>query len=194
MPSVNNGPNVERYQQRRLSEGKCRRCGNRPRLVKKNGRASPYCAECRARATAREVARLAERRAAGQKAPSPASRGWAMHLAAPNSALLTACGALKDGTNTIHVTGVTCKNCKRTAAYRIAGGPDTGPAVAPGPVKRNGNGNGGNGNGAADALIETQRRAALMGRRCANCRAPLSAERLIAEIEFCPDCQPAGMI
>ena len=191
MPSQNNGPNVERYQQRRLSEGKCRRCGNRPRLVKKNGRASPYCAECRARATAREVARLAERRASGQKAPSPSSRGWAMHLAAPNSALLTACGALKDGTNTIHVTGVTCKNCARTAAYRIAlSGADTGPAVAPGPAKRNGNGNG---NG-ADALIETRRQAALMGRRCANCRAPLPAERLLAEIEFCMDCQPAGMV
>ena len=182
MPSLNNGPNVERYQQKRLSEGKCRRCGSRPRLVKKNGRASPYCDKCRALATAREIARKKERRAAG-KAPSPSSRGWSMHLASPSSALLTACGALKDGTNTIHVAGVTCKNCARTAAYRMAlSGPDAAPT-------RNGNGN-----GAVDNLIETQRRAALMGRRCANCQAPLSAERLIAEIEFCPECQPEGMI
>ena len=193
MPSQNNGPNVERYQQRRLSEGKCRRCGNRPRLVKENGRASPLCADCRARATAREIARLAERRAEG-KAPPPASRGIAMHLAAPNSALLTACGTLRNAANVIHYTGVTCKNCARTSAYQIAAqsGPgDMRPAISPNGAGNDGNGNG---NGAADALIETQRRAALMGRRCANCRAPLSAERLIAEIEFCANCQPAGMI
>ena len=114
-----------------------------------------------------------------------------MHLAAPNSALLTACGALRDSVNTIHVTGVTCKNCARTAAYRLAqSGADTGPGATAGPVKRNGNGNG---NG-ADALIETRRQAALMGRRCASCRAPLPAERLLAEIEFCRDCQPEGMV
>lgn len=186
-----NAPNVARYQSKRLSEGKCRRCGTRPRMVKKNNRASPYCEKCRAAATAREVARLAERRAAGQKAPSPASRGWAMHLAAPSSSLLTACGALRDGVNTIHYAGVTCKNCKRTAAYRLAAGPDAGPGVS---LNGNGaNGNGGNGD-AVDALIESRRQGAIQGRRCAECRAALPAERLIAGIEFCADCQPAGMI
>lgn len=182
----NNAPNVERYQQKRLAEGKCRTCGTRDRMVGRNGKLSPYCEVHRARATQREIERLAKKRAAGQARPAPPSKAGVMHLANPGDALLTACGAMRDSANTIHVTGVTCANCKRTVAYRMAqSGPASGPAVS-----QNGNGNG----TAADAIIDINRRAALMGRRCANCRAPLSAERVTFGIEFCPDCQPEGMV
>ena len=187
MPGYDNGPNVARYQAKRLSEGKCRTCGTRDRMVGKSGRKSPYCEIHRARATQREIARQAKLRAAGESRPSPASKTWAMHLAHPYDAQFTACGAIRDGINTIHYAGVTCGNCRRTSASRIAaqsgppaqsGGPDGGPPphiVAVAPI--------------TDA--EARRMMALAQRRCAECRRPLSDERVVAGIEFCRDCQPA---
>ena len=181
MAGYDNGPNVARYQQKQNAEGKCRTCA-RDRMVGKNGRLSPYCEMHRARATQREVARQARIRAAGKDRPTPASKAWAMHMAHPYDAALTACGAIRDGINTIHYTGVTCGNCRRTAAYRLAaqsGGPpaEDGPAhiVTAGPV--------------TDA--EARRMMALAQRRCAECRRPLPDDRVVAGIEMCRDCQPA---
>ena len=193
MASRNSVANVARYHEKKRLAGKCRTC-DRPRMVGKNGRPSPYCEIHRARATQRELDRLAKLRAAGEPRPTPASKSWVMHLAHPADAMHTACGTLRDSINCIHIAGVTCANCKRTAVYRIAleSGPPAGPGDMAGNVRPAISPS--NGNGAVDKLTEDNRRAALMGRRCAACRAPLSAERLIAEIEFCAECQPAGMI
>lgn len=182
-----NGPNVARYQQKQNAEGKCRTCA-RDRMVGKNGRLSPYCEIHRARATQREIARQAKLRAAGESRPSPASKTWAMHLAHPYDAQFTACGAIRDGINTIHYAGVTCGNCRRTSAYRVAaqsgppaaqsGPPDGGPppphivSVAP--------------------MTDAEARRMLNKDRpiCGGCSAPLDWRRIVALQEFCADCQP----
>ena len=119
-PRRSHAPVVARYQAKRQAEGKCRRCGTRPRMVKAAGQSSPYCEQCRARASDYEVRRQASKRAAGQASASPSSPAWKVHFAAPDSGPLAPCGAKSDTNATSDVDAVTCGNCARTAAFRAA--------------------------------------------------------------------------
>ena len=132
-PRRSHAPVVARYQAKRLAEGKCRRCGTRPRMLKADGQASPYCQRCRARASAYEVRRLASRRAAGQASASPSSPEWKFHLAAPDGGPFAACGAKSDANTTSDIEAVTCGNCSRTAAFRAAAADAVSNAYEAGP-------------------------------------------------------------
>lgn len=65
------------YQQRKLAAGFCRRCGTLPRLVRRNGKASPYCEGCAAKVAEKD--RWRNRKPA---APTPAVMVPAMPAAA----------------------------------------------------------------------------------------------------------------
>ena len=119
-PRRSHAPVVARYQAKRLAEGKCRRCGTRPRMSLAGGRMSPYCEDCRAKASARQAKRLTELRQQGQPAPSPGSPAWKVHLAAPDGGALAPCGAKADVNAASDIAAVTCGNCARTAAFRAA--------------------------------------------------------------------------
>ena len=64
------------YQARKLAAGLCRRCGwkaQRPRLVRANGKASPYCEPCGIKASAEALERYHRRRRQAGATLAPAA-------------------------------------------------------------------------------------------------------------------------
>ena len=106
-----------RIQRKRIKEGMCRRCGERP-FVARGDSDSPYCENCNRKANERQRERMNERKSAGY-GPPPQVRPTRIHLPHPSDDDLTACGReLTDDNASFDAGEVTCSNCRRTASYR----------------------------------------------------------------------------